>query len=111
MSRIHVRVDGLEYDVEDMTLDETVQFERETGSSWTDLSPWKSALQCRSILTVFYARMRSYDEAAKVVGGLTTKDAVDHLVLVDAEDDRPDVYKDGLPVVDPKAGMGGAATA
>lgn len=110
MSRLHVKVDGVEYDVEDLTLDETCRFERATGASWGELNPTQSAVQCRAILLEFYARTRSRDEAEKVVGALSTRAAVEHIVLVEAEDDRPAEYRDGVPVVDPKAEPAATAT-
>lgn len=110
MSRIHVKVDGAEYDVEDLTLDETCRFEQATGASWAQLNPTQSALHCRAILLEFYSRTRSRSEAERAVGALSTRAAVEHIVIVDAEDDRPVEHRDGVPVVDPKTGPAGTAT-
>lgn len=103
MSRIRVTVDGVMYDLDDMTLDEACSFEAATGASWARMNPTTSALHCRAVLVELYARTRSHDEAEKVVGALTSRQAVDHIDLVDADDDRPVEHNDGIPVVDPKA--------
>lgn len=110
MSRIHITVDGHEYDLDDLTLDEACSFERATGASWATMNPTTSAAHCRAVLVELYARARSRDEAEKVVGALTSRQAVDHINVVDADDDRPVEHKDGIPVVDPKAEPGAPVT-
>lgn len=110
MSRIHVTVEGVEYDLDDMTVDECVSFERATGTTWVAMNPTTSALHCRAVLVEFYARILPRDEAEKTVGGLSAKAAVKLISVVDAEDDRPAEFRDGVPVVDPKAGQVEPAT-
>lgn len=111
MSRTIATVNGVPYDLDDLTLDEVVQIERTTGTPWTAINAWARATDCRAILIALYARTRPVDEATKVVGSLTSRAAVEHLSLrPDDDDDRPVEHRDGIPVVDPKAEPAETAT-
>jgi hypothetical protein len=94
--------DGQEFSTDDLTIDEVVVVEKAAGAGWYALNPLASAQHFRAILVEFYARTRSRDEAEKLVGALPLSQA-DRMCRFEAQDDRPDTYRDGVPVVDPKA--------
>ena len=87
--------------VDDLTLAEAAQVEQETGESWLLMNPVKSASQARAIMTRFLARSLGEEKARATVDGMSIRAYADSVEKVD--DDRPDEYRDGSPVVDPKA--------
>jgi hypothetical protein len=87
--------------VDDLTLDEAVAVERETGESWLHLNPVRSANQARAIMVQFLARSIGEDKARAEVGKMTVGEFSKAVEVV--KDDRPDEFRDGQPVVDPKA--------
>ena len=95
--------------VEDLTLDEVVAVERETGDTWVTLNPLRSAVHARAIMVRFLARTVGEDEARRRLGGLRVADVVSGIERV-PDDDRPQEFRDGMPVVDPKADGGAPAT-
>lgn len=101
MPSVQVTVGGHRFLVEDLTLDEIVEVERETGQTWTQLNPLRSATHARAIMVRFLARDVGDDEARAQVGGMRVGDAVQAIDVV--KDDRPDEFVNGAPVVDPKA--------
>lgn len=94
--------------VDDLTLAEAAQVERETGETWLRMNPVRSAVQARAIVAAYLSRDLSEEEARKVVDKMTVRAYLDCIERVD--DDRPDEYQDGRPVVDPKAAEGAPAT-
>jgi len=102
-------VDGQKFSTADLTLDEVVAVEQATGVGWYALNPVESAAQARALLVEIYARTRSRDEAKKIVGALTVRDAA-RSIDWENDDDRPIEFENGIPVVDPKEGTGEPAT-
>ena len=102
--KVTVPNNGGSFFVDDLTLDEVCAVEDETGETWLRMNPARSARQSRAILVQFVARKMGEDEARKVVGAFPVKDVAGAIERVD--DDRPDEYHNGSPVVDPKAGAG-----
>jgi hypothetical protein len=102
-------VDGQKTRGDDLTLDEIVEVEKAAGTGWYALNPYNSAVHCRALLVEIYARSHSREDAQKLVGALTVRQAESMVDFV-AEDDRPIEYEDGIPVVDPKAGTGEPGT-
>lgn len=91
---------GGSFFVDDLTLDEVCAVEDETGETWLRMNPARSARQARSIMVRFAARSLGEKEAKRIVGGLSVRDVAGAIEVT--EDDRPDEYQDGSPVVDPK---------
>jgi len=102
-------VDGQKVRSDDLTLDEIVAVEGATGVGWYQLNPIESAAQCRAFLVQIHARTRTREEAEKLVGGMTAREAAAGIDFTEA-DDRPIEFDDGMPVVDPKDGTAGSAT-
>ncbi len=98
-------VEGEKVSSDDLTLDEVIAVEKATGSGWFELNPYNSAAHCRAILVQINSRRRPKDDAEKLVGAMTIREAQDSVDFV-ARDDRPEIYQDGIPVVDPKAERG-----
>lgn len=86
---------------DDLTLDEVINIEAETGEGWQFINPLRSGKHCKAVLTAFLARDRSVDEARATVGALTISEALGCVEL--ADDDLPEEFEDGYPS-DPKAG-------
>ena len=82
--------------------------EDETGETWLRMNPARSARQSRAILVQFVSRTVGEDEARKKVGSWPVRVVADAIERV--EDDRPDEYHNGAPVVDPKADAGAPET-
>jgi len=97
---VKVTVGDASWFVEDLTLDEACEVEKETGESWLRLNPVKSAVQARAIIVRFLARDLGDKVAREQVGGMSLADVVAALEIVD--DDRPKEFHEGSPVVDPK---------
>lgn len=102
-------VDGQKVRSDDLTLDEIIAVEQSTGVGWYQLNPVESAVQCRAFLVQIHARSRSRDEAEKLVGGMTAREAAAGIDFVE-NDDRPIEFDEGMPVVDPKEDTAGPAT-
>lgn len=100
------RVDGEEWTSEDYTLDEMVAVEKRTGIVWGGLRPDREAEHARAMVIAWYSRNMP-DEAEKRAGALTSRQ---FRVTEMDDDDRPAEYRDGIPVVDPKAVGGAPAT-
>lgn len=85
---------------DDLLLDEAIAIEKETGHSWVEINPLRSAQDCRAILKTLWARQVGPVEAEKRVAVLTLRDVLACVTWV--KDDLPDIYEDGHP----KAGDG-----
>ena len=94
---------------DDLTLDEMVDIERETGEAWISVNPLGRADHARAVLVRLYARQHGAEEGRKRAGALTVGQT-QAAVTWRAEDDRPIEHRDGVPVVDPKADTDGPAT-
>lgn len=68
-----VTTDAWSVKAPDATLDELERMEKGTGSTWFTLSPQRSAVHCRAVLTVLFQTRGglSAEDAAVKVGGLT----------------------------------------
>ncbi len=94
---------------DDLTLDEAVAAESAVGESWLLLNPLQHASHCRALLVQLYSRYMPKDDAAKKVGALSLKTAIDCVDWTDS-DDRPIEHSDGMPIVDPKEDTAGTET-
>jgi hypothetical protein len=101
-------VDGQKVRSDDLTLDEIVAVEQLTGVGWYQLNPVESAAQCRAFLVQIHARTRSREDAEKLVGAMTAREAAAGIDFT-KDDDRPIEFDDGMPVVDPKEDTAGPA--
>lgn len=91
-----VSIDGVGvFTTDDLTLAEAVAVEAETGHSWYEFNPFRSAQDCQALMVAFLRRTLSEDVARKQVEAMTLKEAIASLDIVD--DDRPTVYEDGAP--------------
>jgi hypothetical protein len=106
-----VTLDGRSWLSEDLTVDETCDIEAEVEDGWWFIvfEPVKTAKHARSILVRLSAREHGMEEARKRVGAMTVGQMFAAFEPV-PEDDRPEQYEDGLPVVDPKSEPGEPAT-
>jgi hypothetical protein len=102
-------VDGQKVRSDDLTLDEIITVEQTAGVGWYQLNPVESAVQCRAFLVQIHARTRTREEAEKLVGGMTAREAAAGIDFTE-DDDRPIEFDDGMPVVDPKEGTAASAT-
>jgi hypothetical protein len=93
---IKVSFGGDTWMTDDLTLDEMVVVEEDTGATWVRFNPFLSSKHARAALIAFLARSIGRDEATRKVGALSIKEAIDCFEVV-AEDDLPDVYENGLP--------------
>lgn len=88
--------------VDDLTLDEAEQIEKEVGESWVNLNPFRSASQCKAILRAFAARINA--KTVQSINKMSVTTALDCLDIVDG-DSLPASYEEGIP--DPKAAVSG----
>ena len=95
MPTIKVSFAGDSWMVGDLTLDEFAAIEEATRASWVTFNPLLSAKQARAALTALVARSVGYDEAARKIGAMSIREAVDCFEVV--RDDMPEVYSDGIP--------------
>jgi hypothetical protein len=91
-----VTVDGQQFMADDLTLDEAIAIEKELDTTWQYINPLRSGEHCRAIMVAFLSRSRTVDEARKVVGGLSVKQALAAVEHVE-DDDLPVEFEDGLP--------------
>lgn len=92
---IRVTFAGDSWLTDDLTLDEFVLIEEQTGASWVRFNPFISSKHARAALAAFVARTVGQDEAEKKVGALSIKEAVACFEVI--KDDLPDLYEDGIP--------------
>lgn len=97
-----ITVGDRSYLTDDLSIDEAVDVEKETGHSWQYINPFTSAADCRAIMVAFLTREMSRAEALKTVGAISTGLALRSIKVVSS--DLPDEYADGIP----KAGAGPA---
>jgi hypothetical protein len=97
-----VRVGDTWQNTDDLTLDEVEAVEVASGVGWGLLNPLRSAPAAKALLAAFLVRDGVSDADARAqVGALRLKTAKHTFVYVE-DDDLPDQWEDGLPVVDPK---------
>jgi hypothetical protein len=103
-------LDGQSFTSDDFTFAEVESIEAVTGSPWSTLNPLRSAAVARGFLATALIRSGMSDDDAKArIDALTVKD-MKRMFTFTPEDDRPQEYRDGLPVVDPKAVTAGSPT-
>ena len=90
-----ITVAGETFRSDDLTVDEFLAIEKDTGRTWWDLNPIRSAGEFKAMASAWLARTRSPEDAAKIVGSLSIRDVVDNAKVV--SDDLPDMYEDGIP--------------
>lgn len=100
-----VTLDDGEFSTDDLTLEEAETLETALGKTWFELNPMRSAADCRAVSAVFLARNRSDDEAVKLAAAITVGRAK-KMVRWENED-RPDMYEDGLPKAEGEPGTDG----
>jgi len=61
--RWRVSLDGTTLTEDDLTLDEAVEIEELTGTTWASISPLNTAAHCRAILRVMLTRRAGLSEA------------------------------------------------
>jgi hypothetical protein len=91
-----ITVEGESFMDDDLTLDEAIAIEKALDTSWQFINPLRSGEHCREIMVTFLARTRGVEEARKIVGGLTVKQAIAGVEHI-ADDDLPTEYEDGIP--------------
>lgn len=90
-----IKLDGREYNTDDLTLDECIALEKELDRSWVAIVPLRSATDCRAVMRAFLLRDRSPEEADAFLSKLSAGKALRSVNVVDS--DLPDEYEDGLP--------------
>lgn len=90
-----VSVDGEDYNTDDLTLDEAIAIERETGRSWATINPFASGGDCKAIIATFLSRTVGAEEAAKRAGAMSLKQVLASVRV--EESDLPDEYVNGIP--------------
>lgn len=83
------------FTTDDLTLDEAIEVERDTGETWLRLNPYRSAVHAKAILAAFLARTVGADEARRRVGEMSVSAVVDSIDVVD--DDLPSMFEGGIP--------------
>lgn len=105
---IRITIEGVgSFLTDDLTLDETIAIERETGHSWYGINPFTSGADCMAIMVAFLSRTLDPEVARKQIGSMAVRDVLAAVDVVE-EDGRPSEYAEGLP--DPKAEGGSATT-
>lgn len=97
---VQLTIDDETFTTDDLTVDEAIQVEQETGQSWLHMQPGVSAVQTKAVLVAWLSRTTARDVAAKRVGAMTVAEIADVVKIV--ESDLPGEYIDGQ--VNPKAG-------
>lgn len=82
-------VDGHEWSVNDLTLDEVESIEKELDLTWVELNPAFSATQAKAVLARFLARGKGIEAARAEVGGMTITEFT-KCMTVTAEGDGAD---------------------
>lgn len=89
--RLSVCLDGVDVDVteDDLTMAEAELIEDETGLSWAQIDPQRSAKACKALLTVVLQTRsgKSSAEARKLVGAATTSQVVDGIDVYEVDPD------------------------
>jgi hypothetical protein len=89
---------------DDLTMGEVVGVEAKVGESWVFANPIRSAKWAVELsVAVLVKRGATEDEARERVLALTTSQMLNCIESVADRDDRPDEFRDGMPIVDPKA--------
>lgn len=83
---------------DDLTLDEAILIQKETGHSWFVINPLQDPVAAKAIQTRFLAREYGEEEAAKRAGAMTVRELVASVKAVD--DDLPDEYEGGVPLAE-----------
>lgn len=105
-----VRVGDTWRNTDDLTLDEVEAVEAASGVPWGFMNPLRSVSTAKAIYAAFLVSDGDSDADARTkVGALTMKTAK-HTFRYVEDDDLPDNWEDGLPVVDPKPAAGAAST-
>lgn len=96
------RVGGKWRSSDDLTLDELVPIEKVSGIGWGYINPLRNVEVARALLATWLIRDGLSDDEAKAeIAKFTTK-TLKHTFRYTEDDDLPDDWEDGLPVVDPK---------
>lgn len=98
-----VEVAGQVFNTGDLTIDEAIAIEKETGETWRTMTPLHSAKHWRAIAKTFLLRSMGSDEVESVLSKVRADQAVEATEWVAT--DTPDAYEDGAPLV-----AGGAST-
>ena len=106
---IRVTIGEQSWLTDDLTFAEVRQIEEETGETWAHANPLRSAKMAYAIMARFLARTMELDAARARLDAWSLRAVVDAITVV-PQDDRPQEFVDGMPVVDPKAGGAEPAT-
>jgi hypothetical protein len=98
----HVKVDDDWRNTDDLTLDEITAIEQVVGEPWSLLNPFRSAPTAKAMYAAFLIRDGVTDEAAAAQVGAFSMRWIKDRFRFRKDDDLPDTWEDGLPVVDPK---------
>lgn len=105
--------DGTWHSTEDLTFEELEAIERTTGEPWVAQNPYRSLGSYRAIVGAFAIRQGMSDDDIKTwLNGLKAKDLAAGVRINDTpEEDRPEVYENGLPKAEAEPSTGGSAGA
>lgn len=106
---IEVTVGEKVFRTDDLTLDEAILIQKETGHSWFVINPLQDPAAAKAIQTRFLAREYGEEEAAKRAGSMTVRELVAAVKAVD--DDLPDEYENGIPLVEDVPATSGSSGA
>ena len=82
-----------------MTVDQWIEILEETGAHWATVLPFSHPRHARVIFSVIVSDRAniSRDEAAKVIGSMSTDQFLELFERVEDGDDLPQEFTDGIP--------------
>ena len=91
--------DGHVYREGDVTVDQWIEILEQTGAHWATISPFSHPRHARAIFSVIVSDRAniSRDEAAKVIGSMSTDQFFELFERVEDTDDLPQEFTDGIP--------------
>lgn len=96
------RAGGKVYNSDDLTFSELEAIEKASGVGWAYLNPHRNIATAHALLAVWLVREGKTDEEAQAaIAELTARTLAVAFKFIE-DDDLPDEWEDGLPVVDPK---------
>lgn len=103
--------DGSWHSTEDFLFVELEAVERTTEIPWSMQNPFRSINSFRALMATVAARVGLDDaDTTEWLNSMTARTMSESIELAVAEDERPEVYKDGLPLVEAESSTGTSAT-
>ena len=93
------RHDGHVYKEGDVTVDQWIEILDATGARWATVNPFSHPQHAKTIFSVIVADETnvSREDAAKVIGAMSTDDFLALFQDTDGSDELPKEFEDGIP--------------